>query len=326
MTTTPIILTYNSRVDGAKYIGKHKFKSGHQVPLYELNTTGALNQIIGHAKFNNSEYGRVYYRGISGLYDNVLPALMRKRARGIPDDLTQILKSICENPYLKESLKLRDLRVSHSLEDKCINKRILRFNKYCAEALLQHYAGSTRFLDIVDNHWIAIWMGLHTFHMHGKRNIFCETVRRTIDFHNLYDAVKNGDISLLNKYVYLLLIAIPHSTALPEYGITESEKFVIVDLRQALPSIYLRPHAQHALVVRKIDKHNVNQTANYYDLSEQVIGVLRIRVDIASEWLGMGMLATQQNLFPSPSIDQGYNNLLMHPEIFKHPFEIIKYY
>lgn len=326
MATTPMVLTYNSRVDGAKYIGKHKFKSGHQVPLYELNTTGALNQIIGHGKFNNSEYGKVYYRGISGLYDNVLPALMRKRARGIPDDLTQILKSICENPYLKESLKLRDLLIPQSLEDKYINKRILRFNKYCAEALLQHYAGSTRFLDIVDNHWIAIWMGLHKFHMHGKRNIFCEAVRRTLDIHSLYDAVKNGDTSLWNKYVYLLLIAIPHSTALPEYGIIESEKFVVVDLRQALPSIYLRPHAQHALVVRKIDKHNVNQTANYYDLSEQVIGVLRIRVDIASEWLGMGMLATQQNLFPSPSIDQGYNNLLMHPEIFKHPFEIIKYY
>lgn len=326
MTTKPIILTYNSRVDGAKYIGKHKFKSGHQVPLYELNTTGALNQIIGHGKFNNSEYGKVYYRGISNLYDNVLPSLMRNRARGIPYDLTQTLKSICDDPYLKESLKLRDLIVSHSIENKKINKRILRFNKYCAEALLQHYAGSTRFLDIVDNHWIAIWMGLHTFHMHGKRNIFCEAVRRTIDIHNLYDAVKNGDSSLLSKYVYLLLIAIPHSTTPPEYGIIESDKFVVVDLRQSLPSIYLRPHAQHALVVRKIDKHNINQTSSYYDLSEQVIGVLRIRVDIASDWLGVGLLASQQNLFPSPSIDQGYNNLLMHPEIFKHPFEIVKYF
>ncbi len=326
MTTTPIILTCNSRVEGAKYIGEHKFKNGHQVPLYELNTTGALNQIIGHAKFNNSTYGNVYYRGISGLYDNVLPALMRNRANGVPDDLTLILKSICENSYLKESLKLREPIIPHSLKDKYVNKRIVRFNKYCAEALLQHYAGRTRFLDIVDNHWIAIWMGLHTLYMHGKRNIFCETVLRTIDIHNLYDAVKKGDTTLINKYVYLLLIAIPHSTSLPEYGITECDKFVVVDLRQALPSIYLRPHAQHALVVRKIDKHNINQTANYYDMSEQVICILRIRVDIASEWLGTGMLATQQNLFPSPSIDQGYNNLLMHPEIFKQPFEIVKYF
>lgn len=326
MITTPIILTCNSRVDGAKYIGTHKFKSGHEVPLYELSSTGALNQIIGHGKFNNSEYGSVYYRGISGLYDNVLPTLMRNRARGVPDDLIQILKSICENPYLKESLKLRELLIPKTLEDRYANKRINRFNKYCAEALLQHYAGSTRFLDIVDNHWIAIWMGLHRFHMHGKRNIFCETIRRGIDIRNLYDAVKRNDTSILNEFVYLLLIAIPHSKTPPEYGILESDKFVVVDLRQALPSIYLRPHAQHALVVRKIDKHNKNQTATYYDMAEQVIGILRIRVDVASDWLGAGMLATQQNLFPSPSIDQGYNNLLMHPEIFKHPFEIVKYF
>lgn len=326
MTTTPIILTCNSRVEGANYIGEHKFKSGHQVPLYELNTTGALNQIIGHAKFNNSKYGNVYYRGISGLYDNVLPTLMRNRANGLPNDLTLTLKSICENSYLKESLKLREPIIPHSLGDKYINKRILRFNKYCAEALLQHYAGCTRFLDVVDNHWIAIWMGLHTFHKHGKRNMFCEITKRTIDIHNLYDAVKKGDPTLINNYVYLLLIAIPHSTTFPEYGITECEKFVVVDLRQALPSIYLRPHAQHALVVRKIDKHNTDKTASYYDMSEQVICILRIRIDIASEWLGTGMLATQQNLFPSPSIDQGYNNLLMHPEIFEHPFEIVKYF
>lgn len=326
MIATPIILTCNSRVDGANYLGKHKFKSGHEVPLYELSSTGALNQIIGHGKFNNSEYGNVYYRGISGLYDNVLPTLMRNRACGLPDDLVQTLKSICENPYLKESLKLRKRLIPRTLEDKYANKRIIRFNKYCAEALLQHYAGSTRFLDIVDNHWIAIWMGLHTFHMHGKRNIFCETIRRNIDIRNVYDAVKKSDVSLLNEYVYLLLIAIPHSTTLPEYGISESDKFVVVDLRQALPSIYLRPHAQHALVVRKIDKNNKAQTANYYDMSKQVIGILRIRVDLASDWLGAGMLVTQQNLFPSPSIDQGYNNLLMHPEIFKHPFEIVKYF
>ena len=66
--------------------------------------------------------------------------------------------------------------------------------------------------------------------------------------------------------------------------------------------------------------------ANYYDMSSQVIGILSVRIDKAAEWLGQGSLLTEQNLFPSPSIDQGYNTLLMHSDIFTHPFEIRKYF
>lgn len=116
----------------------------------------------------------------------------------------------------------------------------------------------------------------------------------------------------------------PYGDKKPIDGISETEEFVTVDIRKALPSIYLRPHAQHALVVRRRD--NNNNDARYYDLSSQVVGILRIRIDRASLWLGNGQLVTKDNLFPSPSIDQGYNNLLMHSDIFTNPFEIIKYY
>lgn len=322
----PNILTDKSHVDGTHYLGMHKYKNEHEVPIYEIFTTGALNQLIGHCKFDNSQYGNVYYRGVSGLYDNVLPSLMRNRAKGIPDDLTKILKTICEHPYFRESLKLRPNIREITLQDKHTNKQINRFNRYCSEALLQHYAGCTRFLDIVDNHWVAIWMGLHTFHMGGRRNMFCKAINRTKSVYEMYENIINGNNIANDCYVYILLLAMPHTTSTPLYGISEGELFVEVDLRKALPSIYLRPHAQHALVVRKIDKHNVNQKSDYYDLADQVIGILRIRVDIATEWLGNGSLLSQQNLFPSPSIDQGYNNLLLHPEVFTHPFEIIKYF
>lgn len=94
-------------------------------------------------------------------------------------------------------------------------------------------------------------------------------------------------------YVYVLLMAMPHATSVPEYGITQTEYFVEVDLRKALPSIYIRPHAQHALVIKK---------------------------------RGNDYLMTESNIFPSPSLDQGYNTLLMRTDIFKHPFEIVKYF
>lgn len=102
----------------------------------------------------------------------------------------------------------------------------------------------------------------------------------------------------------------PYSTSKPIMGVSETEEFVEVDLRKALPSFYLGPHAQHALVIRKRDDGKKSHDAKYYDLSHQAIGILRVLIDIADQWLGNGALVTKDNLFPSPSVDQGYNGLL----------------
>jgi len=324
----PNILTSKSRVDGCKFLKNHTFKNGSTVPLYELSTMGAFNQLIGHTKFDNRSYGNVYYRGAGGLYDNVLPALMRNRANGSPDDLNRILTSVCKDQYFRNSLKLKDTITPIASQDFYKNKQITRYNKYCVEALLQHYAGSTRFLDVVDNHWVALWMGLHKFHTQGKGNKYCNFNKRQISIGDIYESMINNKNGIANSdiYVYVLLIAMPYSDKMPVLGIIETDEFVEVDLRKALPSFYLRPHAQHALVIRKRDKGNINKVASYYDMSSQVIGILSIRIDRAAEWLGEGTLLSCENLFPSPSIDQGYNNLLMHPDIFVHPFEIRKYF
>ena len=127
-------------------------------------------------------------------------------------------------------------------------------------------------------------------------------------------------------YTYVLLIAMPYPQGEPNMGISETEDFVEVDLRRALPSIYLRPHAQHALVIRRREKGNTYNRADYYDMSSQIVAILRIRIDRVAEWLGDGALLTQSNLFPSPSIDQGYNNLLLNADYFPDPCQIKKYF
>lgn len=325
----PTVLKSSNNAEGCTFIEDFSFMSKHKVPLYDISTMGAFNQLVGFAKFINSEYGNVYYRGIGGLYDNVKPSLLRNRRKGIPDDLTSMLKKISNDDRLKKSLKLRAInRKGCTAQIKLHNKTIERFNKYTIEALLQHYVGYTRFLDVVDNHWIALWMGLHTFKMHGKGLKFCECIRRTVPLCDYYEKITNGiDLGKHDSiYVYVMLIAMPHAQSNPYYGIKETDGFVEVDLRKALPSIYLRPHAQHALVIRKRDKQNINAEADYYDMSSQVVCMLRIRVDRADKWLGNGSLMTKENIFPSPSIDQGYNTLLMRQDIFTSPFEIIKYY
>ena len=57
-----------------------------------------------------------------------------------------------------------------------------------------------------------------------------------------------------------------------------------------------------------------------------MIGILKIRIDRTDEWLGNGQLLTQDNLFPSPGYDYGYDLLLSRNDIFmKTEFEIARY-
>lgn len=329
---TPKILTNKSTVEGSSFIKDFKFKNGHVVPLYEVSTTAAFNQLIGHAKIENAQYGNVYYRGVNGLFDNVMPSIMRKRKSGSANDLNKILKAINENDYFIKSLKLKKTVVPKTSADYNRNKEITRFNRYCIEAVIQHYAGYTRFIDVVDNHWVALWMGLQKFIKHGKKHKYCVCQKRELSIGALYGMLKKPECPVFGAikdddiYEYIMLMAMPYASKIINCGIIETTDLVEVDLRKSLPSFYLRPHAQHALVIRRREKQNINQTASYYDMASQVIAILRVRIDYASIWLGEGTLLSQSNLFPSPSVDQGYNNLLMHDEVFDHPFEILRYY
>ena len=305
---TPTLLTHKSTAYGSKFIAKFKFKNGHEVSLYEVEKMAAFNQLIGHAKFMNAQYGNVYYRGVNGLFDNVLPSIMRGRTYGQAAALNKLLTEICDNDYFHDSLKLRAVPNGNN-ENYYLANEIRRKNRYCVEGLLQHYAGYTRFVDVVDNHWVALWMGLHNFKMRGKGARYCMCEKREFSLGDLYKATPLNGCPITTDF-------------------RNHSDFVEVDLRKTLPSFYLRPHAQHALVVRRRDSKNFNSmpTAAFYDMASQVIGILRVRIDYASQWLGNGNLLTSSNLFPSPSLDQGYNNLLMHSDLFTNPFEIVKYY
>ena len=75
----PKILTEKSTVEGCKFVQFYKYRNGHTVPIYDVLSTNALNQLIGHVKFDNAPYGNVYYRGVGGLYDNVVNLWSRRK-------------------------------------------------------------------------------------------------------------------------------------------------------------------------------------------------------------------------------------------------------
>ena len=77
-------------------------------------------------------------------------------------------------------------------------------------------------------------------------------------------------------------------------------------------------------MVRK--KVHPDKFADDYDLASEVIGILRIRIDRATNWLGNGQLLSQDNLFPSPMNDYGYDLLLQLPSgFFPNGYSVAKY-
>ena len=106
-------------------------------------------------------------------------------------------------------------------------------------------------------------------------------------------------------------------------GVGISDDIIEVDLRKALSSIFLRPHAQHGLVVKKV---NHLGTLEGFDMATEVIGILRIRIDKVALWLGSGDFLSLNNLFPATAFDTGYDILLSRNDIFNQTdFQIVRY-
>lgn len=302
-------LKSNLRIEGTEYAGEYAFLNGRNVPIFEIHTVHGLNQIIGYAKFNNNNYGNVFYRGECKLHQSLIPSLFRgcKHTGEKTKKLNLLIHLIHADDRLQHDLKL---------EDADPEKQEIKI-----EGMLQHYGVPTRYIDVVDNHWIALWMGLHKIQSLKNLGKYYHYQKRELPLSEMLCGNKTDTDTL---YQYILLIAVPDERVNNGDGIEIMDSMVVVDLRKALPSIFLRPHAQHGLVLRNRGKDS--NKADFYDVCNNVIGILKIRIDRTDEWLGNGQLLTQDNLFPFPGYDYGYDLLLSRYDIFSQTeFEITRY-
>ena len=256
---------------------------GENIPIYEINDFHTLVQFLGYGKYINRNVGNVYYRGQASLYPidsvkeaerilykcNLIPSIYRPGKNG--EKLTKI-------NLFYEHIKNVATKIA------CLSE----MPTWKLTPLLQHYGFKTNWLDVVDNVWIALWFASHEFN------------KSFINNQEIINICKSED-----KYAYLLLItsdAITEDIIHPGYFIGQNT--TVVDLRKALPSTYLRPHAQHALMLRKND---IDISKDYSDL---IVGIAKIPIHKTTDWLGRSGLLSVQSLFPSPYYDFGYRKLL----------------
>lgn len=300
------IMSDSLSVSGSVYCGKHSFSCGHSVPVYEITTIHALNQLIGYAKFINRSYGDVYYRGECKIHNSLMPSLFRNCSVTTPAKLlNDLINTIILDEKMQNQLKFDGF-------DKVSKKAVI-------EGLLQHYGIKTRFLDVVDNHWVALWMGLNKNVTYKQIETYYHYIPRSIP---IGDVVASTSVTADNLYQYVLLLAVPGDSERINNGIYFSSDYLEIDLRQALPSTFLRPHAQHGLVICK--RPHVGGIEDY-DLADSVVGILKMRIDYVAQWIGHGNLLTQENLFPAPAYDHGYDILLSRKDIFNGNNRIAMY-
>ena len=267
------------------------------ITIAEPNT---LTQLVGWLKFR-SQSRMVLMRGETEMH----PSMRASGFRGVQEPGRQRISAELRS-YIDELLGgpcacpsgPTSFSSSHHCTERVVSKtaRGLVGGTYRAaiEPLVQHYGIRTRWLDVVDNIWVALWFACHRQVSVGRH---ASHIRRS--------AAQEGDAA--NVYIAVLKTGpLEPARNLPGYWVGPETR--VVDLRHSVPSVYLRPHAQHGLLVAPASLRN----SDGGELTGQVIAYLEIRLIDALEWLGHGAMTSPFVLFPPATRDEGYRRLIEH--------------
>jgi len=246
--------------------------------VYHVKDPHALVQAAGYLKHvrgrRNDE--AVFFRGETRVYSTLSPSLFR----GLLS-------------RKRQELRMGQLR--KAIADTAARNRVFsKMDVMVHEPLLQHYGIRTSWIDVVDNVWVALWFACHKALTTGTVNQYLHFEQRT--------AAKDP-----GGYAYVLLIATDAIAQMNSpKGMIIGKASELVDLRIAAPSYFLRPHAQHGLLMRMRGQSG----GRPLDYAAQIRGIIRINLGDALEWLGQGKMLGVHALFPPPFYDKGYGVLL----------------
>lgn len=270
-------------------------------PIFAVEDPNALTQVIGWLKFTNSD-SAVLYRGQTGKHPEMLPTGLRglgglEGRRNLSHALRRAVSSLAGSecsciggpfPFGQAHRCVEQVRKHPTSSPAAALVR--GTYRAAAEPLLQHYGLRTRWLDVVDNIWVGLWFACHRQSTRGR---YAYHQRRSV-----------AQEPLGLAYIAVLRSGPLGATGVPGYRIGAESR--LIDLRYAVPSVYLRPHAQHGLLLaasRLADASDVS-------LSKQVLAYIEVHLSDALEWLGHGVMTSSHVLFPPAVRDEGYRRLL----------------
>ena len=232
---------------------------------------------------------RVFFRGQERLYgDSFQPALYR--------GCTQAGAIVKRNQRIKAMVA----QVQKS------SKVLRTLHPAVVEGLLQHYGAKTRWIDAVDNLWVALWFACH--------HAWCENLCGEEHLHYSLRDPRHEEADRRFAYIYVLAVNTYrdkkngrrslYTQFIP--GLNFGEEGEVLDLRYALPSQYIRPHVQHGVLLRTYDA----STGFEVDMCRMVKLIIRIDIEDALSWLGESHALSTVSMFPPAIFDTGYQELL----------------
>jgi hypothetical protein len=133
--------------------------------VYHVRKPSVLVQAAGylkHLRAKSPHNKSVYFRGQSKLYPTLPPSLYRGLTK--PDARDQ-----------------RDAKMQVFLKRVRKEQKVLRaVDEHIREPLLQHYGFKTRWLDVVDNVWVALWFACHTARIVGEYGEYLHFEKRIV--------------------------------------------------------------------------------------------------------------------------------------------------
>lgn len=228
-------------------------------PFWEVSSYQQLQRLIGAFSFFNSDNALLF--------------------RGQPRDYAGQLKpSAARTPPLSET------EVDHQVDDaiKLYRERskdafLRERNVLEVEAALQHYGYRTRMLDVTTDLDMALWFALFDLDVSsvGERSYGRYVLKR--DSHDNAWGV-----------IYILICPrIPRARS-----VFPAEELVAIDLRAALPSTSLRPHAQSAIMIGSTE-HALNDL----DFRRYCIATIRVPRRSGLGWIGLPGVDATRDLF-----------------------------
>ena len=250
--------------------GEHVVDIESGIQVFHATSAHSLIQAAGYLKHTRAKKDKkgVFFRGQTRLYPSLGPTLLR----GINDGSPNIRRRNLLNTFL----------------DKLdTDKKALRaVDKGCREALLQHYGIRTTWIDVVDNIWVALWFACH----------LAKGLSRGGEAYLHFEKRIPGSHTSSNPpYAYVLLLEsafFEPVAGLP--GHYRDDRSETINLRIAAPSHFVRPHAQHGVLVRRLSKTGLPVG----DCSALHVGTIRVELAAALDWLGSATTLTSHSLFP----------------------------
>lgn len=251
--------------------------------VLHINDFSTVLQAIDKARFLSSKTGmmsRIYLRGQNRFsLGRIRPSLYRSA------------KLRCPRKSFDAQI-IREIAAARKASPGVLNAA----SDAVWEGVFQQYGLHSRWVDAVDNVWVALWFACHSYWPEHVRGEICTYIRRN----PMQERAEN-------PYAYILLLGgrSTNETKIAP-GHWRYDRMEVVDLRYALPSQYLRPHMQHGVLLRSLTRTGEIGL----DFGKLIQGVIRVDLKNALAWLGTGSSFDVRNIFPGPMFDTGYRELI----------------